>query len=311
MILPQSKILTLFAAVAMIPVLALPVVPDYSSISDSLPLSLATDGHSPGSPQVTVGKEISMSKRMDPGYLSPEPKGPGKPALLYPPYSGWTSSTAPKVIQFPDFERLTPLAFTVIYDGPDSFQIFNEKVAMLLVDTSSNVVYRLKKNHPKKEPSLRVKMAIIENSESYRTRTGERRVQMDKLFEDIKANTVSGSHIVNGVDSRIAVDLNPYYILAKVPKEQIKDRIEQFKKSIGPNSQGHFQDYSEAANRVLTSEMPVSTTDMVALYLADPTDGSFLFSEVYEAERITTQSKEWQDLTAYFGSNQLLPPGRL
>ncbi|KAJ3817821.1 hypothetical protein F5880DRAFT_1330289 [Lentinula raphanica] len=197
MILPQSKILTLFAAVAMIPVLALPVVPDYSSISDSLPLSLATDGHSPGSPQgivfsfclsyefiscrcchyvVTVGKEISMSKRMDPGYLSPEPKGPGKPALLYPPYSGWTSSTAPKVIQFPDFERLTPLAFTVIYDGPDSFQIFNEKVAMLLVDTSSNVVYRLKKNHPKKEPSLRVKMAIIENSESYRTRTGERRV---------------------------------------------------------------------------------------------------------------------------------------
>ena len=54
MILPQSKILTLFAAVAMISVLALPVVPDYSSISGNLPLSLATDGHSPGSPQGIV-----------------------------------------------------------------------------------------------------------------------------------------------------------------------------------------------------------------------------------------------------------------
>ncbi|KAJ3818032.1 hypothetical protein F5880DRAFT_1307268 [Lentinula raphanica] len=189
MILPQLKILTLFAAVAMIPVLALPV--PYDSLNSyNPPLALAIDIHShQASPQV-VGKEISMSKRMDPGderVVSP-----------------LTPSTVPEVIPFPSFKDLHPLLFEPKKDSGSNYEV------PLLLDERSNVLYRLKKKGEEKEPSLDTKMGLIRASPSYQSR-GRR---IDGLLTRAMDHAAPGyEHVLPDQAMKV---LNAYYILAIV-----------------------------------------------------------------------------------------------
>ncbi|KAJ3709834.1 hypothetical protein C8R42DRAFT_692172 [Lentinula raphanica] len=229
MILPQSKILTLFAAVVMIPVLALPV-PDDSSISDNPPLVLATDVHGPASSPQVVGKEISMSKRMNHAVdVTPETR-PGElfPFLRVPPLQ--IPSTAPEILSVPNFDRLYPMALALNYDGPLMLEGLSKEVAMFFIDRQDrDCVYQLKKKSGAKEPSLKDKMKKIKESEFYGTSINSRRSQIEDLYK--ATHGIPGSLSARLDPLRVVeTGVNSYYILATA-KEQVDERIKQVKES--------------------------------------------------------------------------------
>ncbi|KAJ3761617.1 hypothetical protein EV360DRAFT_67687 [Lentinula raphanica] len=337
MILPQSKILTLFAAVVMIPVLALPV-PDDSSISDNPPLVLATDVHGPASSPQVVGKEISMSKRMDHGDRSwqaglppnreyrPPPApvdmtpetGPGIPYALYStrrveksnalfPFLGVpplrTPSRTPAILSDPNFDRLYPMALALRYNKleSESLKALSEKVSMFFIDRQDpDFVYQLKKKSGEKELSLKEKTDIIKASQLFRSSRA------------MRCPTRSYYAHMNRHDAEKGV--NVYYILATA-KKQVDDRIEQVKNAVGVISSDYAGEYTLGIEAIEQGRS-VPYEKFISLCLADPADGyestgwfiilssnqkfsSFFFSGLYKAERLSTE-EVWQVLEQNF-----------
>ncbi|KAJ3967224.1 hypothetical protein EV361DRAFT_871797 [Lentinula raphanica] len=268
MILPQLKILTLFAAVAMIPVLALPV--PYDSLNSyNPPLALAIDIHShQASPQV-VGKEISMSKRMDPGderVVSP-----------------LTPSTVPEVIPFPSFKDLHPLLFEPKKDSGSNYEV------PLLLDERSNVLYRLKKKGEEKGTY---------NCFSHHYCRGRR---IDGLLTRAMDHAAPGyEHVLPDQAMKV---LNAYYILA-IAKDQVAARIQDIKAHLA-HLKGPSPDYDELFRRIQRDAPRPS--DMIKLYLADR-DGifsSYLYSDAYEAVRVPVEENRLV-LERWFGKSGVM-----